>query len=1015
MWSGEAFRKSVTALDGLRNVKQTRRESGGSGKKTKDTLDAIGAAGADMPRVAISYGSQRSNQSSQLDTRSERGSTLRAAGDLTLNATGGDLTVIGSALSAGGTATLAAERNVALLTSADTQSQSSQSTHHSKSFTAAAVGWGDAARSLQGGANSSGVSMSPYNSQSSITQNAQQVVNETGTTVDAGQISVISRQGDITAEGAQLTAQHDINVLAAQGKIDLGTAESSQQQQTYQRSHQVGDLGGNGYAGTIGERQELHDQSGAQTWQSTLRTGLTSTQGDVTVVAHDDLTGQGVDIAGRDVTLVGRNVTLTPSADTAEQKQRDKMKQAGVTVALSGVAVQAAQAVDAAVDAHDRGDNRLAALYAAEAYYGAKDAGEVAGGIDYGRAAQSATGNAATAAPPGGNAEDPNGSTGLVKVTVSIGSSHQSSNTSYQQQTQQGSTVTASRDVTIVATGDGTKGADGYAANGDVVLQGAQVQAGRDATLAAARDITLTAGQDTTKRDSANHSGSASIGVGFALGGQQNGFTIELAAAAARGKGNGDSATNHATTINAGDTLSLTSARDTTLEGAQAYGNTILADIGRSLSLTSTQDTDHYKETYQAASAGLSLCIPPICYGASSGGASYSQSNISNNYQSVTDQTGLAAGSGGYDIHVGDTTTLTGAAIASTADPSRNLLDTGNLVVNDLHNTAHSSASQMGFSYSSSSSAAGNLASNAMGAALNMAIPQGGSDSSDTASSIAQGTIIVRDNPDQDLSGIDRSATALNGNDVSNDFDVDKIKENQALGQAAGYVGMRAAGDLADYMAEHATTDEEQKAWRDGGTNKILLHGLVGAATAALGGGNAAQGALGAAASEAASGAMANYLADHHIDPNSAEGRTLMELASVAAGGAVGGGAGAVTALDGEKYNRQLHVRETDWIKANAAAYAKAHSGMSVEQAEKVLAQQAYRQVQSGVGGVWDADASDFLATAGRELWTEESKVYVWRLCPRGEVRMKAKPRPSHVPCAGSCGTKPRLSNQNRL
>jgi len=40
VWSGEAFRKSVTALDGLRNVKQTRRESGGSGKKTKDTLDA---------------------------------------------------------------------------------------------------------------------------------------------------------------------------------------------------------------------------------------------------------------------------------------------------------------------------------------------------------------------------------------------------------------------------------------------------------------------------------------------------------------------------------------------------------------------------------------------------------------------------------------------------------------------------------------------------------------------------------------------------------------------------------------------------------------------------------------------------------------------------------------------------------------------------------------------------------------------------------------------------------------
>jgi filamentous hemagglutinin len=148
---------------------------------------------------------------------------------------------------------------------------------------------------------------------------------------------------------------------------------------------------------------------------------------------------------------------------------------------------------------------------------------------------------------------------------------------------------------------------------------------------------------------------------------------------------------------------------------------------------------------------------------------------------------------------------------------------------------------------------------------------------------------------------------------------------------------------------------------------------LVGAATAELGGGDAAQGALGAAASEKASGAMVNYLADHDIDPNSAQGKTLMQLASAAMGGVVGGGAGAVTALDGEKYNRQLHVKETDWIKENAAAYAKTHPGMSVAQAEKALGQQAYRQVQSGVGGAWDADASAFLATAGRELWTEQS------------------------------------------
>ncbi|WP_040671315.1 hypothetical protein, partial [Rhodanobacter fulvus] len=76
---------------------------------------------------------------------------------------------------------------------------------------------------------------------------------------------------------------------------------------------------------------------------------------------------------------------------------------------------------------------------------------------------------------------------------------------------------------------------------------------------------------------------------------------------------------------------------------------------------------------------------------------------------------------------------------------------------------------------------------------------------------------------------------------------------------------------------------------------------------------------------------MANYLADHHIDPNSAEGRTLMELASVAVGGVVGGGAGAVTALDGEKYNRQLHLELVHHIRDDLTRQYATDHGISEE------------------------------------------------------------------------------------
>src|SRR5699024_7330718 len=100
-------------------------------------------------------------------------------------------------------------------------------------------------------------------------------------------------------------------------------------------------------------------------------------------------------------------------------------------------------------------------------------------------------------------------------------------------------------------------------------------------------------------------------------------------------------------------------------------------------------------------------------------------------------------------------------------------------------------------------------------------------------------------------------------------------------------------------------------------------HGMIGAATAALGGGNAAQGALGATASEAASGVMQDYLDDHDIDPDSSIGNTLMNLASAAIGATAGNGSGAATALYGDKYNRQLHTEEIDWINTYAEAFAR--------------------------------------------------------------------------------------------
>jgi hypothetical protein len=134
---------------------------------------------------------------------------------------------------------------------------------------------------------------------------------------------------------------------------------------------------------------------------------------------------------------------------------------------------------------------------------------------------------------------------------------------------------------------------------------------------------------------------------------------------------------------------------------------------------------------------------------------------------------------------------------------------------------------------------------------------------------------------------------------------------------------MRAAGSLEN--AIDATPAEA-----------TAIHAVVGGVAAALGGGNAAQGALGAGASEAVSSTMSDYLANHGIDPNSTAGQSLMNLGSAIIGGAVGGGAGASTALAGEQFNRQLHPSEQQLAQTLAANSNGQYTVQQVEDAMRL-------------------------------------------------------------------------------
>ncbi|CTP93508.1 hemagglutinin/hemolysin-like protein [Xanthomonas translucens pv. poae] len=445
-----------------------------------------------------------------------------------------------------------------------------------------------------------------------------------------------------------------------------------------------------------------------------------------------------------------------------------------------------------------------------------------------------------------------------------------------------------------------------------------------------------------------------------------------MTAYAGKGSAKGNSDLHTESVVTANGTLTLASGNDTTIKGAQAVGDKVLAKVGGNLLIQSEQDENDYKSKQQQASVTLAT-------GSGSGG-SYSQQKVNSSYTSVKEQTGIQAGDGGFDITVGGNTHLIGAAIASTANASRNHLSTDSLTVEDLKNESDYKSSGVSVAGGSGSS----MVSVAAGTALSMLGNSSGNSSSTTKSDIAAGTVEVRNGDQTALAGLDRTASELQQSGLKDIFDQKKLAEQKELAAVAGEVGFRVAGDVASVMQRKAQADvlnapdEETKkeaqsrleAWSDGGTNKVLLHGLTGAAIAALGGESALQGMAAAAGAEAAKGAMSDYLVAHGITDKETY-NALMELGSAAIGGLLGGQAGATTALSGDQFNRQLHPDEVTWIRQNAPSFAL-QEGISEEEATRRLTVEAAARVDAVINGLIgntnvDESAQKFLSTNTNE------------------------------------------------
>ena len=173
--------------------------------------------------------------------------------------------------------------------------------------------------------------------------------------------------------------------------------------------------------------------------------------------------------------------------------------------------------------------------------------------------------------------------------------------------------------------------------------------------------------------------------------GSTTGISFTANAAGSRGNADGDSTTWTNTHAVAGNTLTVRSGGDTNLVGAVASGNQVVADVGGNLNIERLQDTSTYQSKNQSAGVSVSVCVPPLCVGQSSGSVSISQEKIDSNYASVNEQSGIHAGDGGFQVNVAGNTDLKGGVITSTdaaVQDGSNSFSTGALTMSDIENHA---------------------------------------------------------------------------------------------------------------------------------------------------------------------------------------------------------------------------------------------------------------------------------------------------------------------------------------
>lgn len=725
----------------------------------------------------------------------------------------------------------------------------------------------------------------------------------------SGHTVVVGANNDVTLTSSNIVSTAGTSVLAGHDVITDAAAKHTLS--TASKDVKKSGIMGAGMGIMIGKKQSKDNYYIDETTHKA--TTLGSTDGKVTVQAGDTVHLTTTNAVGKDgVTIVGQDIILDGKDDVYKQEERHERKSSGLTVSLGGSVVEK---LDSAVkkqhSASNRKNNHFKSLEGKQSIDRLLSAvGEAKQIVDRSYNGQMRAINSQLERVNADIVNTPEtDSTKLaelkakqelllkkrttleenkgivdkatdravdraVNIQVGIGSSKSVAESKLERYTYSSGAIDSDGTILLHA-----NSADSI--KGNITAIGEQIK-GKNVQLTASNNINLEAGSNTQRVETNSKSSGWNVSANI---GMRTGGLVGWSASAYKGIENGveDTTTHTGTHVVGSNNVFITSGNDTNLIGSTISGKGVAANVGNNLSVKSLQDSQIYHETSKnkgISISGANFISQPMINGANVKG------NIDSTYKSVTEQSGIHAGSDGVNIVVGDTTTLKGATITSKATPEKNKISTKSLVMEDIHNEASYKAKKSGIAMNTSGLTAKGILGkiNPLGLSPVVSIPVSDETKSTTKSAISDAILVeVERNP---LTVINRDTEhALNS--IKPIFDKADVKERMEYVNAVSDEGFKLIGDIAMKQAQKYeekaanASDEalkkryqkESDKWKDGGIYKVALHSGFGAVVSNMAGGSSLDGFATASANEIMVGAIAKEVAKHPNSTINADGK----------------------------------------------------------------------------------------------------------------------------------------------